>query len=189
MADDEAEINKRKAEPEVGAAFLHFGWAQSPFDGGSRMTDQELWNQFSKENHLEGADYEAWAFGVEADWLAHLVESGIKTATASAYPLYELQNEPLPQVGAYSVILDSQNNAVCIVQTEKVTIAPFCEVTAEHAYKEGEGDRSLDFWRKAHEAFFAECLNEAGLAFTPDLKVVCEEFAVVYRQSSKPSAV
>lgn len=120
--------------------------------------------------------------GGEADLLAHLVATGEKTATASAYPLYELENEPLPAIGAYSVILDSKDNAVCIIQTKKVTIVPFYEVSAEHAYKEGEGDKSLDFWREVHEKFFTECLNEARLKFTPAMKVVCEEFAVVYKQ-------
>lgn len=123
-----------------------------------------------------------WSFGVEADLLARLVVIGEKTATASAYPLYELENETLPTIGAYSVILDSNDNAICIIQTEKVTVVPFDEVTAEHAYKEGEGDKSLGFWRKVHEKFFTECLNEAGLKFTPKMKVVCEEFSVVYKQ-------
>ena len=36
-------------------------------------------------------------------------------------------------------------------------------------------------WREVHEKFFAECLNEAGLKFTSDMKVVCEEFSVVYK--------
>lgn len=144
------------------------------------MTGKELWESFITKNNLADCEYEAWAFGVEADLLAHLVEIGEKTATASAYPLYELENEPLPVVGAYSVILNSKDNAVCIIQTKTVTVVAFNEVTAEHAYKEGEGDKSLAFWREVHEAFFTECLNEAGLKFTPDMKVVCEEFEVVY---------
>lgn len=146
------------------------------------MTGKELWEAFITSNHLDDYEYEAWAFGVEADLLAHLVAIGEKTATASAYPLYELENEPLPAAGEYSVILDSKDNAVCVIQTKSVTVVPFHEVTAEHAYKEGEGDKSLAFWRQTHETFFAECLGEAGLEFTPDMKVVCEEFAVVYKQ-------
>ena len=145
------------------------------------MTGKELWEAFITNNNLENCEYEEWAFGVEADLLAHLVEIGEKTATASAFPLYELENEPLPATGEYSVILDSNDNAVCVIQTQKVTIVPFDEVSAEHAYKEGEGDKSLDYWREVHEKFFAECLNEAGLKFTYDMKVVCEEFAVVYK--------
>ena len=145
------------------------------------MTGIELWNSFMKENNLADCEYEAWAFGADADLLADLVVSGTKTATASAYPLYELEKEPLPQAGAYSVILDSKENAVCVIQTTKVTIVPFNEVTAEHAFQEGEGDRSLDYWRKVHEHFFTECLREAGLEFSPDMKVVCEEFVAVYK--------
>lgn len=147
------------------------------------MTGKELWEAFIKKNNLADCEYGVWAFGVEADRLARFVAIGEKTATASAYPLYELENEPLPATGAYSVILDAKDNAVCIIQTKKVAVVPFHEVTAEHAYKEGEGDRSLDFWREAHEKFFTECLKEAGLNFTPDMKVVCEEFEVIYKQS------
>lgn len=145
------------------------------------MSGKELWEAFVMEKHLAACPYEAWAFGMEADRLAHLVLTGEKTATASAYSLYELENEPLPAAGEYSVILDSKDNAVCVIQTNKVSIVPFHAVSAEHAYKEGEGDKSLDSWRKVHEKFFTEQLNIVGLEFTPDMKVVCEEFAVVYK--------
>ena len=146
------------------------------------MTGKELWDAFAQENNLADYDYEAWAFGADADLLAHLVAVGEKTATASAYPLYELENEPLPAAGEYSVILDASDNAVCVIQTKKVTVVPFIEVTAEHAYKEGEGDKSLNFWRETHGKFFAQCLDEVGLKFTYDMQVVCEEFVVVYTQ-------
>ena len=145
------------------------------------MTGKELWDRFIEECDPYDSEYEAWAFGMDADLLAQLVATGRKTATASAYPLYVLEKEPLPQAGAYSVILDGKDNAVCVIQTTKVTVVPFHEVTAYHAYKEGEGDRSLDYWREVHERFFSECLHEAGLQFTPDMNVVCEEFVVVYK--------
>ena len=145
------------------------------------MTGKELWEAFIRNNDIEDSEYEAFAFGAEADLLAHLVVIGEKTATASAYPLYKLENEPLPKVGAYSVVLDSFDNGVCVIQTHKVTVVPFNEVTAEHAYKEGEGDKSLDYWREVHIKFFTECLNEVGLKFTSDMKVVCEEFSVVFK--------
>ena len=145
------------------------------------MTEKELWKEFIVNTHTENCEYDAWAFGVDADLLAYLVVSGEKTATASAYPLYEADNEDLPKAGEYSVILDSDENAVCIIRTEKVTIVPFEEVTPEHAYKEGEGDKSLAYWREVHEKIFTEWLDETGLKFTPQMKVVCEEFAVVYK--------
>lgn len=145
------------------------------------MTVNELWEAFLAKNNLDDCEYEAWSFGVDADHLAHLVAIGEKTATASAHPLYALENEPLPTMGEYNVILDSNDNAVCIIQTQTVTIIPFDKVTAEHAFKEGEGDKSLAYWRDTHEKFFTECLQEVGLKFTPDMNVVCEEFIVVYK--------
>lgn len=145
------------------------------------MTEKELWEAFAAGKDLDDRGYEAWAFGVDAELLAHLVVIGEKTATASAYPLYALEGEPLPAEGDYSVILDAGGNAVCVIQTQRVTVVPFNEVTAAHAYQEGEGDRSLAYWREVHEAFFTECLREVGQSFTPDMKVVCEEFLVVYR--------
>src|SRR5699024_5770302 len=77
----------------------------------------------------------------------------IKTATSSAYPIYVKYDEPLPQVGSYSIILDKQDHAVCIIQTTEVTIIPFDQVNDEHAYLEGEGDRTLDYWRKYMQIF------------------------------------
>lgn len=146
------------------------------------MTEKEIWKAFIAENNIDHCEYKAWSFGAEADLLAKLVVQGEKTATASAYPLYGLENEPLPKAGAYDVILNSKDEAVCIIQTKKVYVVPFHAVTAEHAYKEGEGDKSLAFWRKVHEKFFTECLEEVNLKFTSDMKVVCEEFEVVYKR-------
>lgn len=146
------------------------------------MTEKELWKEFITKNNIDDCEYEAWSFGAEPDLLAELVASGEKTATSSAYPLYALENEPLSKVGVYDVILDSKGEAVCVIQTKKVYVIPFKEVTAEHAYKEGEGDKSLDFWRKVHEKFFTECMEEVDLKFTSDMEVVCEEFEVVYKR-------
>ncbi len=60
----------------------------------------------------------------------------IKTATASAYDLYAIDNDPLPKIIDFNTILDSENDAVCITKTTKVAIVPFLEVSEEHAFKE-----------------------------------------------------
>lgn len=145
------------------------------------MTAEEMWAKFAKTAGIApDTPYEAWAFGGAPDSLAALTLDGIKTATASAHALYAIESEDLPQVGEYSVILDSADRAVCVIRTTRVTVVPYDKVSAEHAYKEGEGDRSLAYWRTVHEAFFTDCLREAGLSFTPDMDVVCEEFTKVY---------
>lgn len=145
------------------------------------MNAAEMWYEFCADDPtLANAPHEAWAFGCEPDLLAKLVLYGQKTATTSSYPLYALENEPLPQVGEYNIILDGNDEAVCITKTTKVYRTLFKDVSARHAYLEGEGDRSLAYWRKVHQAFFTAELAEVKLDFTPELEVVCEEFEVVF---------
>lgn len=75
------------------------------------MRAEELWKEYcEKENIYINTPYEAWGFGDAHDQLADLVLTGIKTATASGYDLYfiEGEEEPLPQPGDYSVILNSR---------------------------------------------------------------------------------
>ena len=140
------------------------------------MTAEELW----KQSGLSGK-YEAWPFGEAPDKLADLVLQGIKTATCSAYDLYMINNEPLPQAGDYSIILNSNEEAVCIIKTVKVYVTEFDQVTEEHAFKEGEGDRSLGYWRTVHEDFLTKELASVNKAFDGNTKVVCEEFELVFK--------
>ena len=144
------------------------------------MKSDQMWQAYKILNQTIGDKIDAWAFGVEADYLAELVLMGQKTATSSAFDLYAVGNEPLPKENELSVILDSKENAICIIETTKVEVIPFKEVSEKHAYKEGEGDKSLAYWRRVHEEFFTEWLEEADLTFTPDSKVVLEEFRKVY---------
>ena len=162
------------------------------------MTAERMWQLFLEEQRAEGqicgvdgaadcqagepADppYDAWAFGVEPDELAQLVLSGKKQGTASAYALYEIDGEELPPEGEYNIILDGEDQAVCITKTTKVYLAPFNEVSERHARLEGEGDLSLECWRQVHKDFFRPQFEEAGLEFTEDALVVCEEFERVW---------
>ncbi len=140
------------------------------------MTAEEMWKQAG----LTG-ECDAWAFGDEADELAKLVKDGIKTGTSSAHIFYELEDEDLPEVGECSVILDSKEEPVCVIRTSKVYVVPFNEVSADHAFKEGEGDRSLVYWKEVHKEFFSEELAEVDREFNENMLVVCEEFEVIYK--------
>ncbi|MBQ7338813.1 MAG: ASCH domain-containing protein [Clostridia bacterium] len=150
------------------------------------MTATQLWERFcahiyKEENRTLTDEYESWAFGDDPDVLAALVLSGTKTATASVYELYAAEGEELPRVGAYSVILNTADEALCVIRNTRVYIAPFDEIGEEQALREGEGDRTLAYWRAVHRAFFTEELTAAGLTFHEKISVVCEEFEVVFR--------
>lgn len=143
------------------------------------MTAQEMWKLYSSGKNIR-SDFDAWAFEDDADKLADLVLSGTKTATASLEVWYTIEQEPLPAPGKFSVVLDSQRQAVCVIRTTRVHVVPFLEVDDRHAWKEGEGDRSLVYWRTVHERFFRKELAQAGQSFYNGMNVVCEEFVRVY---------
>ncbi len=144
-----------------------------------KLSAQAMWELYTQHQHIT-ADYEAWSFGDDADTLARLVLKGTKTATASAHVLYELAGEALPKAGEYSVILDASENALCVIRTERVFVLPFDEVDEQQAWKEGEGDRSLAYWRIVHERFFRNALAAFGISFDEKMLVVCEEFIKVF---------
>lgn len=152
------------------------------------MTAQELWQAYIRENPVcKEAAYDAWSYGSDIpEELTRLTLAGIKTATASLYQLYEYEKSEVPKEGTYSVLLDTEGNALCILMNTAVTIVPFCKVTERQAYREGEGDRSLSYWRQVHRSFFTQELSEIGMAFSEDMLVVCEEFEIVYRASKHP---
>lgn len=141
-----------------------------------------FWQEARRQHpHLPDEPPEAWAFGgtpEQADALLDLVLRGIKTATASAAEDYAAESEPLPEVGQLGIVLDGRDRPCAVVETTAVDVVPFDEVTAEHAFAEGEGDRSLAWWRREHEQFWRE---HAARGFRPDMPVVCERLRVVHR--------
>lgn len=115
-----------------------------------------------------------------ANELAQLVLAGRKRASAGLVWSSEAAGMPLPRLGDLSVVTDWQGAPVCIIETRQVDIVPFDQVSADFAATEGEGDGSLAFCRRAHQAYFERECGRLGLAPGPDLPVVCERFAVVY---------
>ena len=88
--------------------------------------------------------------------------------------------DEIPKVGDYSVILNSKDEAVCVIKDYDVYIRPFGDVPPFHAYAEGEGNRSLEYWRNVHTSFFKECLDETDMPFNQESKIICEKFSVEY---------
>lgn len=149
------------------------------------MTGPEMWAEFCSKNDIDiNTKHDMWKFcggGVFADELANLVLAGIKTATASTKKAYETDGDPLPEPGTYSVILFDNEEAACILQDTKVSVVPFNEVSEEHAYKEGENDRSLEMWREVHKNAFSPDYERAGQEFDENGLCVLEEFQVVHK--------
>lgn len=111
-----------------------------------------------------------------------LVRDGPKRATAGLLAEYEEEGEALPEVGAYSVIFDGHGQPLCIIRTTHVELRPFSEVDADFAWSEGEGDRTLDWWRRAHIRFF----ERLGITLNPNTMMVLERFELVW-PAEKPN--
>ncbi|WP_312282290.1 ASCH domain-containing protein [Pseudescherichia sp.] len=117
-----------------------------------------------------------WHFGDSpklADELVQLVLSGIKTATCCSKNSFQREYErgEAPCAGSYSIILDGTGQPVCVIQTVRLQVIRFCEMTSELASKEGEGDLSLEYWKEGHKRYF-----EREGTYSEEMELVFEEF-------------
>lgn len=141
---------------------------------------------YTAQNEIPGA----WAFGdspAMADELLDLVLAGTKTATASALWDYEAEDEPVPEPGDLSIILDGAGAPRAVIETVEVRVRPMKEVDAAFAYDEGEDDRTLASWWDAHERFFRRYLPRIGRDFDPAMPVVLERFRLRHPRLRGPS--
>jgi uncharacterized protein YhfF len=145
-----------------------------------------FWDSFARGQAVDPAArfFEAFHFDdnePSANELGLLVLSGIKRATAGLVWSFEAASMPLPSVGDLSVVTDWNERPLCVVETRRVDITPFDEVSAEFAAEEGEGDGSLQYWRDAHWAYFGRECQRIGRQRDLRMPVVCERFDVVFR--------
>lgn len=118
----------------------------------------------------------AWSIGDSAELaneLADLVVKGKKTASCGSLAAYQAESAP-PAVGSYHIILNGQQEPVCVIRITSLRLVRFCDVDEAFARKEGEGDLSLTYWRTEHQRFF----TQAG-GFAEDMELVAEEFELV----------
>jgi uncharacterized protein YhfF len=121
---------------------------------------------------MEWRDLETFSFGDNpalADELAALVLTGLKRATCWA-----ASDGLLTEVGKRMVMLNSTGKPLAVLETLELVQRPFDDVDAAFAYDEGEGDRSLAFWKRAHRAYF----SRKG-QFAEGMLLYCERFRVV----------
>lgn len=127
--------------------------------------------------------YEVFSFGDSsemADDLARLVMAGTKRATAGLVWSYEESGKGVPKPGDLSIVTNSKGTPLCVIETLQVDILPFEAVTAEFAAVEGEGDGSLEYWRRVHLDYFTRECERAKRQFTSEMPVACERFKVVF---------
>ncbi|PMM11729.1 RNA-binding protein [Vibrio breoganii] len=118
-----------------------------------------------------------------ANLCAQLILRGEKRASCSMEYWYSHEGEAMPAVGHLQVVTDWQGSPICIIEITSVDTCKYCDVSAEFAALEGEGDKSLEWWREAHWKFFSLECQELGITPTQEMLLVLERFKVVYSAS------
>lgn len=118
------------------------------------------------------------------DQLIAAILAGAKTSTSCLLVDYERDGEPLPEVGERSVVMDSGDRPVAVIETTEVRVVRLGDVDLRHAIDEGEGFESVSAWRAGHEDFWHSPEARAELgdpAFTvdDDTLMVAERFRLV----------
>ncbi|MBB6523245.1 ASCH domain-containing protein [Pseudoteredinibacter isoporae] len=127
---------------------------------------------------------DAWYFcdnQKDADECAERVLSGEKRATSPSLWWHEQSGEPLPEVGDLNIVTNWAGEAQCIIQTRLVDVCAYDKISEAYAYLEGEGDKSLKYWREVHWPYYQRELAPFGLEPQTDMPIICEHFEVVFR--------
>jgi uncharacterized protein YhfF len=106
-----------------------------------------------------------------ADTLGRLVLAGVKRATCWA-----ASEGQQTRIGKRMVMLDGAGRPRAILKTTELEMCRFDEVDEAFAFDEGEGDRTLAYWRQAHRRYF----TRRG-EFAPDMLLWCERFLLIAR--------
>lgn len=118
------------------------------------------------------------------DRLVAAVLSGAKTSTTGLHAWHERSGEPLPEVGARFLVVDSDAQGVAVIETTEVEVKRMDEVDLRFAIDEGEGFETVESWWDAHVRFFTspemvEALGEPPVPIGAGTLVVCERFRLV----------
>lgn len=146
---------------------------------------RNLWGDFLEE-HLEFVNEEAPRVGhfcdneKDANTCAELVVKDIKRATSHSLLGMQYREETMPKIGDFFVVTDWKGKAKCIIRTTSVKLLPYFAIHAEHARLEGEGDKSLEHWKKTHWDYYTRELEPFGRRPLESMIVVFERFEKVF---------
>ena len=146
------------------------------------ITVEEFWKDYLVQSEDQGTELQISMFGDESscDELVALIASGKKTAGSSLLKDYLSCDEQPPEVGRISLVVDSKGQPVCIIEITDVIQYAFKDVSEAIAMAEGEGDLSVEYWKKVHADFFNESKEALAIDSLDDEIIVTEFFKVIY---------
>jgi uncharacterized protein YhfF len=132
-----------------------------------------------------------WGFaqpGRLRDELTALALAGTKTTTAGLLAEYVADGEEPAVAGAFSILVDSGEQPVALLQTVTCRVERLADVDDEHARDEGEGYANAAEFRAEHERFWNSYIDDLRtrmgdptFTLSDDTPVVLERFRVVRR--------
>jgi uncharacterized protein YhfF len=119
------------------------------------------------------------------DQLVAAILSGAKTTTSGLVLEYERENEPLPEIGQQSAVIDSDGRRIAVIELTEIRVIRLADVDLQHALDEGEGDTSVAEWRAGHERFWhsvemREELGDPDFTVNDDTRVLTQRFRLVH---------
>lgn len=120
------------------------------------------------------------------DQLVAAILSGAKTSTTGLLADYQLEDEPLPKVGQRSVVVDSADQPVAVIEATEVRVVRLGDIDLAHAVDEGEGYESVAAWRAGHEEFwhgpeYRAFRGDDAFVVDDDTLAVAQRFRLVER--------
>ncbi|WP_276702222.1 ASCH domain-containing protein [Chryseobacterium sp.] len=143
------------------------------------------WKEFQSKNPKYNNRNEPQSFYFcdnkkEADECADLVVKKIKQATSPSVWWFKKNKEELPKVGDLAIVTDWNGDPKAIIRTKKVEIVKYKDITPAYAQLEGEGDKTLEYWKKAHWKYYQNEMKEFNEFPTEEMKIVCEYFETIW---------
>lgn len=114
------------------------------------------------------------------DGLLRLYLDGKKTAGSSLVLDFISVGDPLPRVGNYWILLDSRCRPRCLLRTVRTEINIFKRIPKRIARAEGEGDLSVEFWKRVHRTVYSPFLKKWGIESLDDAEVITEHFKLLH---------
>ncbi|MBD3207154.1 ASCH domain-containing protein [Candidatus Bathyarchaeota archaeon] len=143
----------------------------------------DFWDKVKSETGIEGDFSDAWGFGDNPELMDELlgyILEGKKRTTTSLIKESELQGYPMDKLGDFNIILNGRGEPVAVIKTVSVRRVKYSDVDAEHAYWEGEGDRTIETYFLEHNKYYKRVGEKLGFKFDENMLVDLVRFELVY---------
>lgn len=143
----------------------------------------DFWLKVKDETGITGSFADAWGFGDNPELIDELfgyMLSGIKRTSTSLCIETELEDWLEPKVGEFNIILDGKDKLAAVIKSISTRNVKYRDVDADHAYWEGEDDRTLKSYFREHDKYYKRHGEALIFEFNRDMEVILERFKLVY---------